>query len=146
MAHTSLVRDNELAQKKGVSVFAARLKQSASPGEGELGTATANYKLANLPSNAIILNAFVMVNTASDAATSCVGTLGTTETGTEVLSAADLTTAGKEGTFTGEFDTSTGVELFLRVATTGAATAVGDFTVVVEYLEYEKNNGEYTNF
>lgn len=146
MANTSLVRDKTLAQKKQKSYFSGRLVQSTNPGEGELATTTANYKLANLPDNALITGAFIMVNTAADSATSCVGQLGTTETGTQILSAADLKATGKEGTFTGELDTGSGVELFLRVASTGAATAVGDFTVVVEYLEYDKTTGEYTRF
>lgn len=146
MAHTTLVRDNEFAQKKEISVFAARMVQSADPGEGEVGIATANYKLANLPANSIISNAYILVNTASDAATSATGTLGTAEAGTQILSAADLKATGKQGTFTGAFDTGTGASLFLRVATSGAATAVANFTVVVEYLEYEKNTGEYTSF
>ena len=138
--------DNTFAQKKEISVFAGRLVQSDSPVEGEIGVATANYKLANLPANSIITNAYVLVNTASDAATSAVGTLGTAEAGSQILSAGDLTSTGKQGTFAGEFDTGTGASLFLRVVTTGAATAVADFTVVVEYLEYEKNTGEYTSY
>lgn len=146
MANTSLVKDLTFAQKKSHSIFAGRLVQSAAPGEGEIGVATANYKLANLPSNAIITDAYIMVNTASDAATSATGSLGTVEAGTQILSAADLKATGEQGTFTGKFDTGTGVELFLRVVTSGAATAVADITVVVEYIEYEKTTGEYTRF
>ena len=146
MANTSLVRDKTLAQKKELSLFAARLIQSASPGEGELATTTANYKLANLPEKALITNAYIMVNTASDAATSATGTIGTTEGGNDILDAADLKTLGQEGTFAGLLDTGSGKELYLRLAIVGAATAVGDFTVVLEYIEYEKNTGEYTAF
>lgn len=146
MASTSLVRAKTFAQKKSISFFAARTKQAATPGEGELARTTANYLLANLPANALITNAFVMVNTASDAVTSAVATLGTAEAGTQILSAADMKTLGKQGTFTGELDTGTGVSLYLRVAITGAVTIDADITVVVEYLEYDKTTGEYTRF
>jgi hypothetical protein len=40
--------------------------------------------------------------------------------------------------------TDTGVPLYLGVVTTGAATDVGEYVVVVEYLEFEKTTGEYT--
>lgn len=148
MAHTSLVRAKTLAQKKSESFFAARLVQSATPetDEGTLGTATANYKLANLPENCLITGAYIMVNTAADSVTSATGSLGTAEGGTEILSAADLKATGVQGTFTGELDTGSGVELYLRLVLSGATTAVGDFTIVVEYLEYEKTTGEYTRF
>ena len=146
MASTSLVRAKTLSQKKSVSFFAARMTQAVTPGEGELSRATANYLLANLPEKALITNAFIMVNTASDAATSAVGTLGTTEAGTQILSAADLKVAGAQGTFTGELDTGTGLPLYLRVAVTGAVTVDADITVMVEYVEYEKTTGEYTRY
>lgn len=146
MANVSLVKDKTFAQKKSHSHFAARLVQSTAPGEGEIGIATANYKLANLPAHAIITDAYIMVNTASDAVTSATGTLGTSEAGTQILSAADLKVAGEQGTFTGKFDTGSGAELFFRAAFSGTTTAVADVTVVVEYLEYDKTTGEYTRF
>lgn len=146
MANTSLVKDKTFAQKKSHSLFAGRLVQSAAPGEGEFGIAAANYKLANLPAHAIITDAYVMVNTASDAATSATISLGTAEAGTEILSAADVKVLGEQGTFTGKFDTGSGAELFMRYAAVGSSTAVADVTVVVEYVEYEKTTGEYTRF
>lgn len=146
MANTSLVKDKTFAQKKSVSLFAGRLVQASAPGEGEIGLGAANYKLANLPANALITNAFIMVNTASDAATSATGTLGTTEAGTQILSAADLKVAGEQGTFTGMLDTGSGAELYLRTVFSGATSAVADITVVVEYIEYEKTTGEYTRY
>jgi len=84
------------------------------------------------------------VVTAGDAATSASAKLGTAEGGTEVLSAANLKTVGKQGTFTGQSVTGTGVDLFLGLTVTGVATNVAHYVVVVEYLEYQKNTGEYT--
>ena len=142
---TDLIRTGELAQKKTICMFAGKLVEGTDTGELTAGTDD-DYLLANLPPEAVILDAYIHVETASDAATSAVATLGTTEGGSEILSAADLTSTGEQGTFAGQSLTGTGVELYLGINYTGAATAVGEYIVVVEYLEYEKNTGEYTRF
>lgn len=141
MAYKDKTRYGEFAQKKVVSVFAADIKFGSE--DENIALTTGNYLLAKLPPEAIITDAYVHVITASDAVTSAVGALGTTEGGTEILSAADLATAGKQGTFTGQSLTGTGVDVYLRATITGAATE-GEFVAVIEYLEYEKNTGEYT--
>lgn len=137
-----MIREAIFAQKKSECFFAAEVNEGSE--SYEIPAASGNYRLANIPPDAIITNAYIHVETASDAATSNAATLGTTEGGTEILSAADLKATGKEGTFTGQSLTGTGVELFLGVTVTGAATAVGKYKVVVEYLEFKKNTGEYT--
>ena len=139
MANTDITRKDKLAQKRSISVFANLLRE----GE-EIAGASDNYLLANLPANAVIIDASIQVLVGSDAATSAVATLGTTEGGTEILSAADLTTVGAEGTYTGDSATDTGVQLFLGVTTVGATTEIGKYVVRVDYVEYDKSTGEYT--
>lgn len=142
MAFTDMTREANFAQKKGICLFASEVVEGTE--SFEIPAASGNYLLANIPPDAIITDAYIQVQVASDAATSAVATLGTAEAGTEVLSAADLTTLGKQGTFTGHVETDTGAELYLGVTVTGAATAVGKYVVVVNYVEYRKNTGEYT--
>lgn len=142
MAFTDMTREANFSQKKGVCLFASEVAEGTE--SFEIPAATGNYLLANIPPDAIITNAYVQVKTASDAGTSATAKLGTAEGGTEVLSAANLKTLGKQGTFTGHVETGTGAELYLGVTVTGAATTVGKYVVVVEYLEYRKNTGELT--
>jgi len=144
MANTDITRSGEFAQKKSICVFAADVREGTNLQEGEIPAATGNFLIAKLPPDAIITNAYVNVVTAGDAATSASAKLGTAEGGTEVLSAANLKTVGKQGTFTGQSVTGTGVDLFLGLTVTGVATNVAHYVVVVEYLEYQKNTGEYT--
>lgn len=146
MANTDVTRSGEFAQKKSICVFAGDIFEGQNLNEGQLPAASGNFLLAKLPPDAVVTDAYIHVVTASDAATSAVATLGTAEAGTEILSAADLTTTGKQGTFTGQSATTTGVDLFLGLTVTGAATDVAHYVVTVEYLEYQKNTGEYTRF
>lgn len=133
-----LRRIGTLNQKKTISVATAELDFAT------LGAVTASFQLFNLPPHAVITNAYVHVITASDAATTNVGIIGTAENGTEVLSAANLKTPGKQGTFTAQSLTAAGKTIWFKQTVTGVAT-VGKCLVVVEYLEYNKNTGEYTN-
>lgn len=133
-----LRRVGTLNQKKSICVAAAELDFET------LGAVTASFQLFNLPAEAVITNAYVHVITASDAATSNAGIIGTAEDGTQVLSAANLKTLGKQGTFTGQSLTGTGKTIWFKQTVTGAAT-VGKVLVVVEYLEYNLNTGNYTN-
>ena len=138
-----LTRTNELMQKKSICVFSGTIAEGTD--NGDIAAATGNHLLGNLPPDAVILDASIHVQTASDAATTAVGTLGTASAGTEILGAADLKAAGKQGTFAGQLLTDTGVEVWLGTILTGAATAVGKYLVIVEYLEFTKNTGEYTS-
>lgn len=139
------VREDRFAQKKSECFFAAEVNEGAE--SYEISAATDDYLMANLPPNSLITDAYIMVDEPSDAATSAVAKLGTTEGGSEILSSADLTSAGKQGTFASDpILTGTGVPLYLGVTVAGAATEVGKYILVVEYLEYRKNTGEYTSF
>ena len=140
---TDMRREERFFQKKSTCYFAVELNEGTE--SYELAAGNGDHQLANLPDNAIITDAYIHVKTASDAATSATGTLGTTSGGTEILSAADLKATGKQGTFTGQSLTGTGKTLWLGVTKVGAETAVGEYVVVVEYLEYRKDTGEYTD-
>lgn len=144
MANTDITRSGAFAQKKSISVFAADIVEGTSLVEGEIPAATGNFLIGKLPPDSVITNAYVHVITAGDAATSATAKLGTAEGGSEVLSAANLKTLGKQGTFTGQVHTDTGVDLFLGLTITGAATNVAHYVVVVDYLEFTKHTGEYT--
>jgi len=139
---TDYTRLNNGFQKKSICVFASRMKEGTE--DQNLPIAGGDHLLALLPPDAIISDAYVFVKTVSDAATSAVAQLGTTEGGAEILTGADLTTAGKQGTFVPGVETLTGKDLWLNHVVTGAATAVGDYVFVVEYLEWDLNTGNYT--
>lgn len=139
---TDMRREERFFQKKQECSFAIDIEEGTESYELALGNG--NHELASLPPDAIITDAYVFVKTVSDAATSKVITLGTASGGSQIMSAGDLTNAGDEGTFTGQSDTGSGVTLWLGVTVVGAETAVGKYVIVVEYLEYNKNTGDYT--
>lgn len=108
------------------------------------GAVTDSHLVAKLPPNAVILDAYIFATVASNAATTDVVTIGTTQAGTEILSAANAKTLGKTGTFTAQTATTgTGKEVWVRHVVTGAKTA-GELYAVVEYLEVDRTNGEFT--
>lgn len=136
-----LTRYNEFSQKKGVCVFAGVIEEGTD--KGQIEKAAGNHLLANLPANAVVTDAFVHVITASNATTYGI-TLGTASGGAQLVSAANGKTAGKQGTFAGQINTGTGEELWLNVTRTGTGSVDAKYLVVVEYIEFTKNTGEYT--
>lgn len=148
MANTPVTRVGELAQKKVKRVFSAQLNAVFFAAANITRAAgTLNLLLANLPERAVITDAYVVVDTVSNAATAATVALGTAEGGAQIMAAADVKAAtGVVGSLVGKVSTGSGVQLFAQLVSTGAATNYGDFTVVVEYTEYEKNSGEYTRF
>lgn len=142
----SLVRAKKFCQKRESRFFVAHIVEGTDADKGQIPGATdGNYHIGNLPENAIVLDSFVQVVSGSDAATSQAATLGTTSGGSEILSAIDMKTPGFDGTFTGRSNTGTGKQVWLGVNATGAGTNVGEYIVVIEYLEYDVTNGEYTS-
>lgn len=146
MAQLDFTRENLTMMKKSECFFADAVVEGTENGEVDMsGTGTTNdIHLANLPLDSIVTNAYIHVETAADAATSSTGTLGTAAGGSQIVSAANMKTTGKQGTFAGQLLTGTGLELWLRINHTGAATNVGKYWVVVEYLEPTKKTGELT--
>ena len=109
-----------------------------------VGAVTASFLVAKLPPNAIVLDAFVFTTVVSNAATTDVVTVGTTQNGTEILSNANARALGRSGTFTAQTTTSgPGRDVWVRHTVTGAKTA-GELYVVVQYLEVDRTNGEFT--
>ena len=145
MANNDKLRAGTFMQKKTECFFAAEIVEGTEDNQIDTADTVTNNLIAKLPPNSLITDAYVHVKTVSDAATSAVGTLGTAEGGTEIMSAADLDAAtGKTGTFTGQSDTGSGVDVYFGAVYTGAVTDVGEYVVVIEYLEYTKKSGEYT--
>lgn len=142
----SRIRTDSFAQKKGICYFAGVVVEGTDVQNGQIpGAEAANYHVANLPENALILNAQVLTKAASDSTTKT-ATLGTAAGGAQIMTAADLTATGVDGTFAGVQDTGTGVELWLNIANGSSdGTDIGEYVVYVEYLEYTKNTGEYTS-
>lgn len=133
MANTNVTRLGDTHEKKAVSVMIF----SVSPSNFEdLGAG--NFLVGYLPNKAIITGAMVFTTIASDAAAV---TVGTTEGGTEILSAGDSTTLNATGTFTGKTSTGTGVPVFVNLA---VAPTTGAFDVVVEYIESTLSTGNLT--
>jgi hypothetical protein len=100
--------------------------------------ASNNYLVGYLPPGAIITNAEVSTDVISDAATV---TLGTTEGGTEILSAGSTAAVGITGTFTGKSQTGSGVPVYMAL---GAAATTGRFVAAIVYDELELYNGDLT--
>ena len=134
MAFTNVTRIAEFCQKKHNCQAVIQVDSKVYKEFNAAG----NYLVANLPPEAVVVNAYVHTLVASDAGAV---TLGTTEGGSEIMSAGASITVGESGTFTGQVATGTGVPLYMSIA---AAATEGDFVVVVDYLEYTKNTGEYT--
>ncbi len=149
MANTNYTRAAKFNQKRSRSYFTAYLTEAATKNAltGDIIRTSDNELLGKLPPDSIIENAWLFTIVAGDAATSIAMTLGTTEGGSQIMSAANGKALGKSGTFTAQtVTTGTGVSLFLGRTVTGAGNNIGKYLVVVEYLEYTKETGELTNF
>lgn len=108
------------------------------------GALTESFLVGKLPPNAVITNAYVFATTASNAATTDVVVIGTTDGGAEIMSAGNAKSLGKTGTFAAQTATTgTGKNVWVKHTVTGAKTA-GELYAVVEYLEIDRTNGEYT--
>ena len=97
-----------------------------------------NYLIGYLPEDAHITGAYVFTSVISDAGAI---TIGTTEGAAQILSGGDTTTPEATGTFAGVSSTGTGVPVYISTA---APLSIGEFQVVVTYVEYRKNTGELT--
>lgn len=144
MAVQNLTRERIRSQKKGICVAHAILDYT-----DEIGTSGDNYELFVLPPDSMILSAAIFVVTPSDAATSAEANLGF-DSGDTLIDGADLTSAansyltGGTNSVVPQIAETGGTVTFTPTYT--GATTVGKFHVVIEYLEFDKNTGEYTNF
>lgn len=140
MAFTDLTRTSTYNQKKTECFVVAKLTVDTR----NIGVASGNFTVANLPPDSVITDCYLMTEVVSDAGTSAAMTVGTSEGGSEVMSAGDMTTLNETGTFTGKTFTVTGKTLYVGVTIVGTVPTTGIFYVVVQYTELLKNNGQYT--
>ncbi len=134
-----LIKEGTFNQKREVRMMVCRLPFALA------GAATETFKIAKLPGNALITNAYFFNTVQSNAATTDVLIMGTAENGSQIVSAGDAKAAGKTGTAAAMQSTGTGVDVWVKHTVTGAKTA-GETVAVIEYLELDKTNGEYTQY
>lgn len=147
MANTNMTRYGESAQKKTRSLFTVEVDQDFYDyADYTLAAGTTNYLVGNLPPECTIVDAYVTVESVTTAATSAEVTLGTSESGVDLLALTDITSTGVVGDLVGKKRTNTGQPIYLGIKVVGAVSTVGKFLVTVAYDEPTKNNGDYTNY
>lgn len=120
--------------------FKFNQKRSVSVGVYDLGfadLATVGSVVATLAPGTVITNVTLLPITAATAASKFSITLG----GVAVVTNGDLVAANKATTIIS--NSIAGGDLVIKNGST--PTAVGTFKFIVEYVEYNKTNGEYTN-
>ena len=137
---TDLTRLRDFAQKKTVSVSAARLKHS------DVADTTLQT-IFNLPEDALIVDAGVLVHVAGQASlTADFGFAGGAELGNDLV----LSTTGyktgmplTEGTpnTSARIPTLTGKDVTVKFS---ADPSAGEFTFICEYIEFALKNGNLT--
>lgn len=98
----------------------------------------------NIPEQSLIVGAHVIVEEASNAATTAAITVGTGEGRADLITTADLKAKGVTSDVELAVQTGTGLPLVVELEYVGAVTNVGKAQIIVEYIEYTKNSGEYT--
>ena len=135
MAATDRTRDDLNFQKKGVSVAVAPFVESEITGDGSI--------FFNLPPRSVIIGIAVNVTTVSTTASS---TLDVNYNGSEVGSEIAVTVAGVivDTVTPANAYSATGGQLVVKAGST--APAAGDLVgeIIVQYIELDKNCGEYT--
>lgn len=131
MATVNKTRLAHANEKKVYSVAAARLKVADFSG-------TDTLQLFTIPENCLITAARCVVKTAGQA--NLVLDMGLTASGNELQNDLDVDAASVVGgALTTAIDSGTGKTVYL---TPSAAPTAGEFDIIVEYIEYRRNNGE----
>lgn len=148
MANTNITRAGTNAQKKVKRVLSIRVNEVSFQNAGvQLAVGTQHFLVAQLPERSVLTDAYVVVDSVANSATTATAALGTAEAGAQIMAAADVKTAAVvTGSLVGKLKTGTGMPIYLALVYTGATTNFGDYTVVIEYTEYTKKSGEYTQF
>lgn len=147
MANKDMTRFGGSAQKKVSRVLAVEVSPEFYGEAGDtLAAGTFNYLVAKLPANSVLTNAYLVVDEATTASTSAQAALGSAEGGAQVVTLTSVSTVGVVGGIVKKLPTGTGMAVYLQVKVVGTVTKVGTFTAVIEYTEYTKNSGEYTQF
>lgn len=138
MAVQNLTRTKTFNQRGKVSVVDFELDYT-----DNVATSGDNYELCVLPANCVILASTIFVETASDAATSASGVVGTVDDTDEIITATNLKSAGFS---TGnQVHYPTGATVVFTPTYTGATT-VGKFRVVLEFIELGRRDGDLLNY
>lgn len=131
MAIVNLTRLNRAAEKKNINISAVKLSFS------DISTID-EYQLFVLPPNVMVTNIITKISVASQTGVTCdIGFQGES-----FISKPSLATINNIAMPTAK-DTGTGKVITLKPST---VLTSGVFTIMVEYIEYTLNNGEYTNF
>ncbi len=144
MATVDLRRLLNRHQKNDISVFTTDLDFTV-----DIGVTADISQLFELPLNSYIVRAEILIIIANDAGTSAVANLGFGGDDTLVDGADLQATAGAvEDAGTNAVvpvDKLTGGIVTFVPTYVGTASTVGKCKVIIEYIEYEKHTGEYTN-
>lgn len=148
MANVNISRSGEIAQKKVTRIMSVHINAAnIIAAGGALSAGSNNFLIGVLPEKSVIVDAYVVVDIAANSATSALVSVGTAEAGKQIVADADVKAAtGVVGALVGKVKTNTGLPVYVQLATVGATTNFGDFTVVIRYDEYTKKSGEYTRF
>jgi len=146
MANTNISRYGEINQKKVTRLLSVHLSaDTITAAGGALAVGANNFFVATLPEKSVLVDAYVVTDTPSNAATSAVIKVGTAEGGAQIMADVDAkAAAGVSGELVAKLKTDTGMPIYAAVTYTGATTNFGDFTIVIRYDEYTKKSGEYT--
>ena len=134
-------------QKKVVSVSTGTIipaNVTTAQGAATAGTIASGdvINLFSLPANAVVVDAFIVVRTGATGGTQ---TMKITVGSTDVIAAVAVGATNnvvKGGAVT---RVATGTGANVTVTTGVAALTDGVFEVVVEYVEFDRTSGEYTN-
>lgn len=129
----NLMLKERFAQKRGVSVGVFKLT------EAEI-VAAGNAVVANLPANSLVISSRVVPTVVSGTASSTISV----DVGATTIQTNAAVTALTPVTSTTAFYFPTGGKIKVKPGTTAPAAGTLEVLVVVEYIELDKVNGEYT--
>lgn len=140
MATLNRTREGIRNQKKGVCVASALIKFD------DFTDIAGVAELIELPEDALVIAAHLYVKIAFNAGTSM--TLQLKSGSDSIFAAVSVQSTGLKATAAPPLkaDTGVGSKLTATVVIVGALPTVGAVVAVVEYIEYNKNTGEYTDY
>lgn len=120
------------SQKKSYSVSAATLR-------ADDFDALNSLELFNIPEKSVITNVYVVTDVAGDAALTLKVSIGSRT----AIAAANVSVSGVSSEVRYNRQSGTGEKVQV---TPSKAVTTGDFTIIVEYLEYTLGTGTLTNY
>ncbi len=138
MATLNKTREGTRNQKRGTSIGHANITIADYDATLDLA------ELFNIPENAHIVRAHLNVKTAFNAGTSITFTI---RLGTTIFVAAiSVATTGVKTLTVTPLDSGVGGLCILLPTIVGALPTTGEAELMVEYIEYDKSTGEYTDY